>query len=252
MPAKCIGSLIFLTGIAVTSFSSQSAEKLEKDSVDRDYTKELPRTPALKPSEAIKSFTVAPGFRIEQVAAEPLVNDPIALAFDEDSRLFVVEMRGYSEDGEKNLGQIRLLEDTNDDGKFDKSTVFTDGLSWPTAITCSNGGIFVGAAPNIYYFKDTNRDGKADIRQVVYTGFGRGNVQGLLNTFKWGLDNRIHGATSSSGAVVKLKTQKVGDTNQGTRGDDQQAKPLSLRVLPYYIFTCTNSRRVAVYPVWPC
>ena len=59
--------------------------------------------------------------------------------------------------------------------------------------------MFVGAAPDIYYCKDTDGDGKADERKVVFTGFGRSNVQGLLNWFHWGLDNRIHGATSSSG-----------------------------------------------------
>ncbi len=190
----------------------------KKDSVDRDYSAELPRIKPVEPKQALATFKVAKGFRIEQVAAEPLVTDPIAMAFDDQCRLFVVEMRGYSEDGEKNLGQIRVLEDTNEDGRFDKSTVFIDGLSWPTAITCWDGGVFVGAPPHIYYFKDTDGDQKADVNKIVFTGFGRGNVQGLLNTFKWGMDNRIHGATSSSGANV-------------VSGDGKQSKqkPLALR-----------------------
>lgn len=186
-----------------------------KDSLDRDYSGELPRIKPTEPADALATFELRPGFRIEQVAAEPLVTDPVAVAFDEDGRLYVVEMRGYSEDPDDNLGRVRLLEDTDGDGRFDKSTVFADGLSWPTAIACSRGGVYIGAAPDIIYCKDTDGDRKADVRRKVYTGFGRGNVQGLLNTFKWGLDNRIHGATSSSGADVRP-------------AEDPDAKPLSL------------------------
>lgn len=184
-----------ISGIAV------SAEPKE-DTVDSDYSEELPRIAPKSPADAMKTFHVAPGFRIEQVAAEPLVTDPVAMAFDENGRLYVVEMRDYSEDDKANLGQIRLLEDTNEDGRFDKSTVFVDGLSWPTAVGCWNGGIFVAAAPHIYYFKDTNGDGKADEKKLLFTGFGRNNVQGMLNTFLWSLDNRIVGSASSNGGEI--------------------------------------------------
>lgn len=126
----------------------------------------MPRIPPTGPSDSLKKFTVAPGFQIQLAAAEPLVTDPIALAFAADGSLFVVEMRGYSEDGEKNLGQIRKLVDTNEDGQFDRQSIYADDLSWPTAVTCFDGGIFVGAAPDIYYLKDTTaesrRGGDAD------------------------------------------------------------------------------------------
>lgn len=181
-----------------------AAETQPADSVDQDYSGELPRIPPQSPDEAKHSFFTAPGYRMEQVAAEPLVTDPIAMSFDEWGRLFVVEMLDYSEDDKANLGRIRMLEDTDGDGMFDKSVIFVDGLSWPTALCCSQGGLFVAAAPQFYYFKDTNGDGKADIRQVVFTGFERSNVQGLVNSLQWGLDNRIHAATSSSGAQVTL------------------------------------------------
>ena len=111
-------------------------------------------------------------------------------------------MRGYSENRDENLSRIRLLEDADGDGQFDKSTIFAEGLAWPTAIHCWRGGVLVADAPDILYFKDTDGDGKADERKVLFTGFGRSNVQGLLNSFTWGLDNRIYGATSSSGAQV--------------------------------------------------
>lgn len=167
-----------------------------------DYRSELPRIPAREPADALESFAVAEGFGIELTAAEPLVTDPVAMAFDADGRLYVVEMKGYSEQPDDNRGRVRLLTDENSDGRFDTSVVFADGLSWPTAVTCWDGGIFVGAAPDILYLKDTDGDDRADVQRVIFRGFGRGNVQGLLNSFRWGPDNRIYGATSSAAGTV--------------------------------------------------
>ena len=180
-----------------------------------DFKDELPRIAPHEPAEALATFRTLPGFRMEQVAAEPLVHSPVALSFDESGRMYVVEMIDYSEQDKESLGVVRLLEDTDGDGRFDKSTAFAEMLSWPTAIVCYDGGVFVGAAPHIYYLKDTDGDGKADIRKTVFTGFGRSNVQGLFNSFHWGLDNRIHGATSTSGAQV-------------SRADAPDAPPVNL------------------------
>jgi len=228
MRATLICFAFLFSQVAVTAAIAQKVKKeKEKDSVKRDYQKDLPRLQPKSPRAALGSFRVANGFTVQLVASEPLVVDPVAIAFDEHGRLFVVEMRGYSEDGDKNLGRIKLLHDDNQDGKYERFTVYASGLSWPTAVTCYKGGIFVGAPPNIHYFKDSNGDGRADIKKIVYTGFGRGNVQGLLNTFKWGLDNRIHGATSSSGAAVR----KVGSKNKKPlvlRGRDFAIEPKSL------------------------
>jgi len=173
----------------------------------------LPRVAPTAPDRALSTFRVKPGFRIELVAAEPLVVDPIALSFDENGRLYVVEMRDYSERRPEKLGRIRRLEDTDGDGRFDKSTVFAEGLPWPTAVICWNGGVFVGATPDILYCKDTDGDGVADERAVIFTGFASDyapfptnklNVQALLNSLNWSLDNRIHGATSFNGGKVRL------------------------------------------------
>src|SRR5437870_8692509 len=159
-------------------------------------SKDLPRMPPVEPADALKTFTMKEGFKIELAAAEPLVIDPVAMAFDEEGHLFVVEMRDYSERREEKLGRIRMLTDTDGDGKFDKATIYADNLPWPTAVICWNGGIFVGATPDILYFKDTNGDGVADEKKIVFSGFGnttnRLNVQQLFNSFMWGLDNRIH------------------------------------------------------------
>lgn len=181
---------------------------------------DLPSIPPTEPSAALKTFQIKKGFHLDLVAAEPLVIDPVAMAFDENGRLYVVEMRDYPERRDERLGRIVLLEDTDGDGRFDKLSTFADNLPWPTAIICSDGGVFVGATPDIIYLKDTNGDGKADVRFVAYAGFGKGmdrlNVQQLFNSFTWGLDNRIHGATGGNGGTITLPVKP-------------DVKPLNLR-----------------------
>src|SRR5688572_28177179 len=101
-----------------------------------DPAKDLPRFPAVEPADAINTFKIKPGFHLDQVAAEPLVTDPITLCFDEYGRMFVVEMTDYSErrDEIPHLGSIKLLEDTDGDGKFDTATTYADKLPWPTGV----------------------------------------------------------------------------------------------------------------------
>ena len=169
--------------------------------------KDLPRVPAVEPKDAINTIKVEKGFHVELVAAEPLVASPVALSIDERGRMFVVEMIDYSErrDEMPHLGRIVMLEDTKGNGVYDKSTVFADNLPWPTAVFCYDGGIFVGATPDIIYLRDTKGTGHADVRETVFTGFAEGskriNVQGMFNSFIWGLDNRIHGSSSEEGGV---------------------------------------------------
>ncbi|HEU0008636.1 MAG TPA: PVC-type heme-binding CxxCH protein [Verrucomicrobiae bacterium] len=198
---------ICLCGVLALGLSRLMAAEPDVDA------SQLPRVPPTPPEQSLSTFRVKAGFRLELVAAEPLVVDPIAMSFDEDGRLYVVEMRDYSERRPERLGRIRRLEDLDGDGRFEKSTVFADGLPWPTAVTCWAGGVFVGATPDILWMKDTNGDGVADEREVIFTGFAADyapfetnklNVQALMNSFQWSLDNRIHGATSFSGGKVKL------------------------------------------------
>jgi putative membrane-bound dehydrogenase-like protein len=208
---------LFLTGIAALS-PANGAE---------DLSTELPRIAPVAPQDAMGLFAVKNGFRIDLVAAEPLTADPIALDFDEHGRLFVVEMRGYSENAEDHLGVIRLLTDSDGDGRIDRSTIYVDKLAWPTAVLCYDGGVFVGVAPDILYCKDADDDGRADLIQKVFTGFGTSNVQGLINSFRWGIDNRIHGATSSSGGQVRRDGQPVEEAIT-LRGRDFSFDPRTL------------------------
>ena len=112
--------------------------------------------------------------RVELAAAEPLVRDPVALCFGDAGRMFVVEGRSYPQLGESplTLGTVALLEDADGDGRFEKRTTFADGFTFPNGILPWGGGVFLTCAPDIWFLKDTTGDGRADVRQIVLTGFG--------------------------------------------------------------------------------
>lgn len=192
----------------------------------------LPRIPPKEPAAALRSFALSPGYRIEQVAAEPLVHSPVAIDFDPRGRCYVVEMIDYSEQADERLGVVRILEDTDGDGRMDAGTVFARDLSWPTGVLCYDGGVLVCAAPDILYLKDTDGDGAADLRRVVFTGFSRANVQGLLNSLRWSVDNRVHGATSSSGAPRVTRPDDPAFTAVNLSGRDFSFDPRSLDLRP--------------------
>lgn len=187
-------TLVALVGILVTS--------VEAGPKTSDLAGELPRVQPLSPAEALKTFVVHPEFRLELVAAEPDVLDPVSLAFDENGRMYVAEMPGYPyapTPDKKKTGRVRMLEDTDNDGKVDRSRVFADGLaSCVTAVLPWRGGVFVAAAPDLLYLKDHTGDGVADERRVLFTGFGVAKAQGLLNNFCWGLDNWIYVASNAN------------------------------------------------------
>lgn len=173
-----------------------------------DYSAELPRIAPKTPDESLKCIKLKAGFRAELVASEPLIRSPMAMDFDEYGRAFVVELPEYNQYGSSKphgKGAIKLLEDTNGDGKYDKATVYVDELNYPTAVACWDGGIFVGVAPDLIYCKDTDGDGKADVRKVLFTGFGQDKAgEGMLNSFRWRIDNRIHIPTGLDGGSIVL------------------------------------------------
>ena len=164
----------------------------------------LAQTPELQ--KALQSIQVLEGFEVELVAAEPLVEDPVAMEIDEDGNWYVAEMPGYPLDLSKK-GQIRKLIDTNDDGYPDKSIVFADGLTLPMGVMRWEKGILVADSPNILYFEDTDGDQKADKREVVLTGFSLSNPQHNMNTPKFGIDNWIY--LGHSGAINSFTYEDI-------------------------------------------
>jgi glucose/arabinose dehydrogenase len=161
----------------------------------------LPPAPVLSPAEALKAFKLEKGFRIELVASEPMIQSPIAISFDDQGRMFVVEMRGYMNDvdgaGEQDpSGRVSLLEDTRGTGRMDKATAFADGLVMPRSVLAVNGGALIGESPNLFFFKDTKGTGIADVRTVVATDYGTrgGQPEHMANTPTWAMDNRIYSA----------------------------------------------------------
>lgn len=166
---------------------------------------------ALSPAEALAAFRLSPGLEIELVAAEPLIADPVNLAFGPDGRLWVVEMGDYPRgiDGKgKAGGKVKFLEDTDADGRFDKATVFLDGLDFPTGAMPWDNGVLVSCAPDLLYAEDADGDGRADRHEVLYEGFTRRNPQHRVNGFALGIDNWVYVAANSDGAVKSTKTGK--------------------------------------------
>lgn len=166
----------------------------------------LPKVQPTEPNEALKTFRLEKGFRLELAAAEPEVVDPIAMAFDARGRMYVCEDRDYPfgmKQDEPPIGRVRLLEDRNGDGRYEKSTLFADGIHWPSGVACYQGGVFVAAPPQILYLKDNDGDGRADVRRVVFEGFGTDAAEDIMNNLKWGVDNQIYGVASYNGGEVR-------------------------------------------------
>ena len=158
------------------------------------HAQDKPPGPALSPAEALQKMTVAPGFSVELVASEPDLVNPVAMTFDERGRIWVTESLEYprSEPG-PGRDKVKLLEDTDSDGRVDKVTVFADGLNIPSGIAVGHGGVWVANAPDILFMQDTDGDGKADKREVVVTGFGRTDTHELPNSLTWGPDGWLYG-----------------------------------------------------------
>ena len=161
----------------------------------------------LTPEQAVATFRLDPGLKIECVASEPMVVSPVAIAWDEHGRMFVVEDRGYPigpGKGQKPVGQVVLLESTKHDGQYDKRTVYADGLTFPNGVMCWKGGIFVTCAPYLYYFKDTKGDGVADVKQIIFKGFqDLSTTQLRVSHPVLNVDNWIYLTSGLTDALVK-------------------------------------------------
>jgi len=161
---------------------------------------------AVEAKDALSTFQVADGFKIEMIASEPLLSDPVDMEIDEYGRLYVVEMHGYPLD-KGGSGNVVLLSDTDGDGKMDKRTVFKEGLALPNSIMRWKKGVLVTDAPNILYLEDTNGDGRADITDTLLHGFAVTNPQHMANNPVYGLDNWIYVANQESVSTREYKKE---------------------------------------------
>ena len=150
----------------------------------------------LSPEDSMKYTQVPIGFRMELFAAEPDIINPIYMAWDERGRLWVVETVDYPnefKDGRKGNDRIKICEDTNGDGKANKFTVFAEGFNIPTSMTFARGGVILAHAPEFYFLKDTDGDDKADVREVMFNGWGVGDTHAGPSNLRYGFDNWIYG-----------------------------------------------------------
>lgn len=166
----------------------------------------------LTPEKERATFQLPKGFRVELVACEPQVIDPVAMTFDERGRIFVAEMLGYPNDGvgtgKISSGRIKLLTDKDGDGFYETATTWADGLRFPTGLTVWRDGLLVANAPDLIYLRDSKDEGKATSREVLYTGFHTANIQQLLNSLQFAFDNRIHACAGGGGGLISCPQKK--------------------------------------------
>ena len=172
----------------------------------------------LEPTDSLHSIQVPDGFQVELIASEPLVQDPVAIDWDTEGRLWVAEMADYplGIDGKgKPGGRIRVLTDTDQDGNYDASTLFLQDIGFPNGVMTWRNGVLVTAAPELFYAEDTDGDGRADVKEVLFSGFMEGNQQLRVNGLRWGLDNLVHCASGAHhagfGSGNSIRSTKTGD-----------------------------------------
>jgi putative membrane-bound dehydrogenase-like protein len=190
-----------------------------------EVQKVSPDSPALSPTDALKTFYMPPGYRIELVASEPLIQDPIVIDWDRQGRLWAVEMPGFVPNLEAPepymdpIGKVVVLEDTDKDGVMDKRTVFADGLVLARSLKVLDRGVLVGEPPNAWLMRDTNGDLKMDTKESITDLYGRreARVEQNANDFFWAMDNWMY--TADGDISLRLKDGKFEVRKTLTRGE---------------------------------
>ena len=177
----------------------------------------------MSPEAEMETFFLPPGYHVELVASEPMVEDPVLIDWDPNGRMWVIEMLGYMQDlpatnERARIGRISVLQDTNNDGRMDKKTIFLDGLVLPRALKVLDKGVLVGEPPHLWLARDTNGDLKADGKELVCDCYGTelGNVEHNENSLLWAMDNWMH--TSEGDTYFRFKDGKMEARRTLSRG----------------------------------
>jgi putative membrane-bound dehydrogenase-like protein len=193
MSIRRFGPALALGFLLVTGRQVDPATAAEEREVI-PHAQDKPPGPPLTPAEAVARMTVPEGFRVELVASEPDIVNPVAMTFDERGRAWITESLEYPRrEAGTGRDRVKVLEDTDGDGGADRFTVFADGLNIPSGIAVGHGGVWVANAPDLLYLQDTDGDGRADRQEVVVTGFGRADTHELPNSLTWGPDGWLYG-----------------------------------------------------------
>lgn len=217
---------LFAFAICLAAAASSWAAEIE---LARDAPR--PQTP----EESVEHFQLCPGFRIELVASEPHLADPVAIAFDAHGRIFVCEIHGYNLEGyldiqelnkqgvldkkvrripanpaalkeaeKEQYGTVKLLEDTDGDGRVDRSTIWADRLAPCYGVVPARDGVIVLCAPGIIFLADRDDDGSAEVKETLFTGFGLYEMWSRISNPRWGVDNWIYAAGGiRSGGTIR-------------------------------------------------
>ncbi len=218
---------------------------------------------AKSPTESLASFRTHPELKVELVAAEPMIADPVAIDFGPDGQVWVAEMIDYARGVEEEFepsGQIRVLTDANGDGQYEASTVFLGGLRYPTDVKVWKNGALICDAPDILYAEDTTGDGKADTRRVLFSGFATLNGQARVNSLQWGLDNWLYGSCGLFGGMItndKGVTVSVTGRDFRMHPDTGVIEPVTGQTQQSRVrddwgnwFGCDNGTLIRHYPVY--
>lgn len=236
--------------------------------------------PALSPEESLQRFQLPPGFRVELVASEPLIREPSGVCWDERGQLFVCELHGYNLEGRYDIeelnktgeldrvvrriqasddakhkavagtyGSVKLLKDTDGDGRMDQASTWADRLPPCYGICPARGGIIVACAPDIVYLADRDGDGRAEVREVLFTGFATGALERGISAPQWGYDDWIyvgagHGGGTITGPRLKQPVE-LPNSDFRLKSDGSQIEPVSGRTGTFgFTFTETGDRLV--------
>ena len=207
--AKFSVALLMVT-MAVTGHGYQQSSSPNR-AWPPDLQKPSGDSKPLSPQDALKTFYMPPGYRLELVASEPLIQEPVAIDWDVDGRLWAVEMPGFMANitGSNELdpiGRVVVLEDTDGDGRMDRRTVFAEGLVLARSIKILDRGVLVAEPPNVWLMRDSDGDLRMDTKELVTSQYGRrdGDPQNNANGFHWALDNQMYTAGQSD-VQLRLK-----------------------------------------------